>query len=300
MQTIAQGEPVPASLLAPMTDSAYLIDQPAALQERMQQDGYLHFSAVFDSTDVLATREAVFGALATMDEITGRPSDGIFSGRSARRERAGDLGSFWRQVSECWPLRRLSHGQSLHQLTSDILGAPARVQDYVFLRPVNPGKFTHLHCDAPFFTRLTEQVVTVWIALGDVPAQLGPLFVVQDSHRDQALAERYRNFDVVHDKTHKAALDVSPQEYATRHQSVLLTRDFQAGDIVIFGMHTLHGTFDNVATDGRCRLSCDVRYQPANQPADPRYFGTNPTGTTGAGYGELVGAKPLTDDWHIR
>ena len=24
------------------------------------------------------------------------------------------------------------------------------------------------------------------------------------------------------------------------------------------------------------------------------------TGTTGAGYGELVGAKPMTDDWHVR
>ena len=48
------------------------------------------------------------------------------------------------------------------------------------------------------------------------------------------------------------------------------------------------------------RLSCDVRYQPVAEPIDPRYFGPNPGGTTGAGYGELNGAKPLTQAWHVR
>ena len=35
-------------------------------------------------------------------------------------------------------------------------------------------------------------------------------------------------------------------------------------------------------------------------PKDPRYFGVNPGGTTGAGYGELNSARPLNEDWHIR
>ena len=38
---------------------------------------------------------------------------------------------------------------------------------------------------------------------------------------------------------------------------------------------------------------------PAN-PGIRRYFGADPGGTTGAGYGELNGAKPLTEPWHIR
>jgi hypothetical protein len=48
------------------------------------------------------------------------------------------------------------------------------------------------------------------------------------------------------------------------------------------------------------RLSCDVRWQPADLPLDERYFGAHPGGTTGAGYAELVGAKPLTQEWHVR
>jgi len=43
-----------------------------------------------------------------------------------------------------------------------------------------------------------------------------------------------------------------------------------------------------------------VRWQPAADPIDERYFGPRPAGTTGAGYGELNGAKPLTEDWHTR
>ena len=82
--------------------------------------------------------------------------------------------------------------------------------------------------------------------------------------------------------------------------SRVLTTDFGAGDVVIFGMFMLHGSLDNVSPINRVRLSCDVRYQLASEPRTSGYFGTNPTGTTGAGYAELVGAKPLTDAWHVR
>jgi hypothetical protein len=48
------------------------------------------------------------------------------------------------------------------------------------------------------------------------------------------------------------------------------------------------------------RISCDLRWQPAALPIDERYFGPDPTGTTGAGYAELNGAKPLDQPWHVR
>ena len=65
-------------------------------------------------------------------------------------------------------------------------------------------------------------------------------------------------------------------------------------------MTTLHGALDNHSPLGRVRLSCDVRYQPAAEPLDPRYFGADPGGTFGGGYGELNGARPLTEPWHRR
>ena len=64
--------------------------------------------------------------------------------------------------------------------------------------------------------------------------------------------------------------------------------------------YTVHGTLENHSKDNKIRLTCDIRFQPKNEPKDPRYFGTNPGGTTGAGYGELNSARPLNEDWHIR
>jgi len=50
------------------------------------------------------------------------------------------------------------------------------------------------------------------------------------------------------------------------------TADFGPGDLVIFGMRTLHMSTAN-QTD-RVRLSCDVRWQPAAHAVDERYVGT--------------------------
>jgi hypothetical protein len=65
-------------------------------------------------------------------------------------------------------------------------------------------------------------------------------------------------------------------------------------------MYTVHGTFENHTKDNKIRLTCDIRFQPINEPKDPRYFGSKPGGTTGGGYGELNSARPLNEDWHIR
>jgi hypothetical protein len=84
----------------------------------------------------------------------------------------------------------------------------------------------------------------------------------------------------------------------------LLTATFEPGDVLLFGMFLVHGAFDHTGgTEGRSacvRISCDVRWQPASEPRDPRYFGADPGGTFGGGYGELNGAKPLNVDWHQR
>ena len=91
-----------------------------------------------------------------------------------------------------------------------------------------------------------------------------------------------------------------PSKLALSRGVQLKTANFEAGDVIIFSMTLLHGSLDNCSPNGQVRLSSDVRWQPAADPVDPRYVGDNPPGTTGAGYGELNGAKPLTLDWHQR
>ena len=88
--------------------------------------------------------------------------------------------------------------------------------------------------------------------------------------------------------------EVDPVTLVRERGVRLLSTDFRAGDLFIFGGFTLHGSLDNCSAVGRVRLSCDVRFQPAADPCDdPRYFGDDPRGSKGGGYGDMRGAQPL-------
>ena len=49
------------------------------------------------------------------------------------------------------------------------------------------------------------------------------------------------------------------------------TADFKAGDLLLFGMATVHMSTPN--TTQHVRISADVRWQPATEPIDKRYVG---------------------------
>ena len=177
---------------------------------------------------------------------------------------------------------------------------PYVAHDYLFLRPAVPGRSTHLHYDHPFFARGSEKIVTAWTAYGDIPVDEGPLLVVDQSYEFTDLVEATKNVDYESNETPLVQIMQDPSELARTRGVKLKTADFEAGDVILFSMTLLHGSLDNRSERGRVRLSSDVRWQPSIDPVDPRYVGDNPPGTTGAGYGELNGAKPLTIGWHQR
>ena len=295
-----QGQAVPDALIGELPDSAHLLDQPVVLRERLAADGFVCLKGVLDEQLVAAARLEVFERLVEVGEVAPPASAAIATGTSRRDELIADRGLFWKSVSEGPRLRALSHGVAMQRIMALLLAAPARPQDYMFLRAGAPGRATGLHFDYPFFTRAHDQVYTVWTPIGDVPVTDGPLVVVEGSNRFRDLIDPMIGFDVARDSTRKATLSQDAVSFAQQRGTRLLTRNFAAGDIAVFGMYTLHGSLENHSPINRVRLSCDVRWQPAALPVDERYFGVNPVGTTGAGYGELVGAKPLTQEWHVR
>jgi hypothetical protein len=295
-----KGRAVPPSLIEEMTDSAGLMDDPPALRKRLEDDGYLFLGGVLPLEDVLAARREVFERLAQVGEIAPPGEAAIATGRSRRAELAPDLGAFWKSVSEGATLRALSHGDAMARIMALVFGESALPQDYLFLRPAVPGRATGLHFDYPFFTRAHDRVATVWMPIGPVPVSDGPLVVVENSHRLRDLIEPMIGFDISRDNSRKADFGSDAISFAEERGTRLLTRNFEAGDIALFGMYTAHGSLDNHSPIGRVRLSCDVRWQPRSMPIDERYFGPDPPGTTGAGYAELNGAKPLTQEWHVR
>ena len=288
------------NFLGELQQTVQPIHHECELHLKLDRDGYLFFPGLIDTREIQAARSAVFKQLKDVDELEDPYEEGIFSHRSRRDELYKDRGEFWGMVSNGELLRKVSNGPTLQKITSKIFGSPTVGFDYLFLRAVPRGRFTHLHCDSGFFTRFTKKVLTCWIAFTDITLDKGPLFVIEGSHKFMDIRKNFDNFDVVFNKEQKASIDEDPVSFANKRNAKLLTTNFKPGDVLIFGMHTLHGAFENHATDDRIRLTCDIRYQPINEPRDPRYFGVSPEGTTGAGYGELNGARPLTEDWHVR
>jgi ectoine hydroxylase-related dioxygenase (phytanoyl-CoA dioxygenase family) len=293
---MVKGRQVPAAMLGELADSSALLRDPPALRARFKDDGYLFLKGVLSRERVLAARREVFGRMAQVGEIAQPAENGIFTDASRRAELEPDLGRFWKSVSEGPQLRAASHGKEIGAVLSLVFGEPARPQDYMFLRAGPQGRATGLHFDYPFFTRAHDQVATVWLPIGDVPVS----DVVEGSNRFRDLIDPMIGFDISKDNTRKADFGSDAITFAQARGTRLLTRDFEAGDIALFGMYTAHGSLDNHSPINRVRLSCDVRWQPVSLPLDERYFGTNPPGTTGVGYAELNGAKPLTQDWHVR
>jgi ectoine hydroxylase-related dioxygenase (phytanoyl-CoA dioxygenase family) len=297
---IAQGCRVPGELRGEIVDSTILLERPSDLRARLGKDGYVLLRGVVDQQSVLAAREEVFERLASVGEIEQPAVRGIATGKSRRRELASDLGDFWRSVCAGPALREATHGKQMQDVMTLLLGEPAQSHDYMFLRPGRPGLSTRLHYDLPFFARGSERIHTAWLALGEIPISDGPLMIVDGSNHYRDLIDPIRAIDYASSASPTVQVMDDTVRFVTDRDSKLLTTGFSPGDLVVFDMVTLHGTLDNQSPIGRVRLSCDVRWQPAKDQVDPRYHGDDPPGTTGAGYGELNGAKPLTDDWHIR
>ncbi|HIM46433.1 MAG TPA: hypothetical protein EYM34_09245 [Alphaproteobacteria bacterium] len=124
-----------------------------------------------------------------------------------------------------------------------------------------------------FFTRATERVLTCWLGLSDLSVEQGSLYVVEGSHRWKDHISAMRGFDLERaEGKRRATLADNIIRFVEAHRARLLTTRFGAGDILLFSMYLIHGAFDNRAPGKLVRVSCDVRWQPASEPFDPRYM----------------------------
>jgi ectoine hydroxylase-related dioxygenase (phytanoyl-CoA dioxygenase family) len=149
---------------------------------------------------------------------------------------------------------------------------------YKWLRAVGNERFTGAHYDVVYMGRGSSKVNTVWIPLGDVPVPQGTLAICEGSHKSDGfrrLLETYGKVDVDRDNI-PGWFTETPTEILEDFGGRWLTTDFRAGDVLTFGLYTLHASTTN--TTDRFRLSCDVRFQPQSEPIDERWSGSHPAG----------------------
>jgi ectoine hydroxylase-related dioxygenase (phytanoyl-CoA dioxygenase family) len=293
------GLPVPAECLGGLRETTDWRAAPCLLPALLAQDGYVLLRGALAPALVRDARRDVLERLASVGEIAEPLDAAVATGSSRRAALHPDRGAFWRSVCEAPRLRALTHGPALAEISQALLGGPAEPFDFLWLRTMVQGRASPLHFDHVYMNRGTPNLVTAWIPLGDVPLAAGPLVVVEGSHRFEDVAARYRGVDVDRDGL-PGSFPEDAVAFARSRGARLLTTDFQAGDVLLFDMFTLHGSCDNRMGGGRVRLSCDVRWQRAGEARDDRWFGAPPAGHGGLGYGGLNGARPLGEAYLAR
>jgi ectoine hydroxylase-related dioxygenase (phytanoyl-CoA dioxygenase family) len=104
---------------------------------------------------------------------------------------------------------------------------------------------------------------------------MGPLALCLGSNKWPQVRTHYAHSDVDRDH-HTGIFTDDTSELVELLGGQWATTTFEPGDAVILGMYLLHGSLSNMSN--KFRISCDTRYQRADEPMDDRWAGENPRG----------------------
>jgi hypothetical protein len=281
------------SELGMLRESNALTNDPAALRQRMLEDGYLLIRKLHDPARVKAARQVILNNLDANGQIDrAQPLDEAVMAPNARGSFLGGA----KAITHTPEFLGVVESPELMQFFSDFFGAPALTFDFKWLRCVGQGDSTGAHYDVVYMGRGTKNLYTLWTPLGDVPLEKGPLAILQNSHHLERLKQTYGQMDVDRDHV-TGSFSNDPQEMLEKYGGRWLTTEFEMGDTLIFGMYTMHGSLTNVTHN--FRLSCDTRYQRADEPADERWMGENPIAHYAWMKGETVPMEEARQRWGV-
>jgi hypothetical protein len=297
MTTVTVGEhelELGGDALVEMRDSTDLLGDPAALHERLAEDGYLYLRAFHDPDLVRDARRDVLDHVA--EEGLLDPEEPVQDG-VVHPEYFGEgfdmSASSWVHYPN---LEELVEGEAIMDFFADFLDAKPLALDKKLGRAKATGDFTGFHVDRIFMGRGTEDLYTVWRPIGDCPLEQGPLLVCPGSHRHDRLRRTYGQMDV--DGTpFEAHFSEDPHDVIETIGGPLATTDFEAGDALVFGQYLLHGSLSN-QTD-RFRISVDTRYQSIEEPVDGRWVGADPAGHYDWPAEDQLSIGALRDRWAL-
>jgi len=268
-------------------------DDPAELQRRLAEDGYLYLPGFLDPDLIYAARAAVCERLAAAGLLD--PSRPTIEA-AAHPEKTSNFDSNLARQNPA--VERVVYGPELLDFYTRLFGEPVRHFDYTWFRAMSRGQGSTPHCDIVYMGRGTHELLTCWIPYGDFPLEMGGVMLLEGSHRQSERLANYLDVDVDAYCTNRprqvASLEVGPgwshPGYLSKNPATLRAKlggrwltapQWRAGDIITFGMTLVHGGLDNQTE--HMRLSSDTRYQRASQPIDERWIGENPIANTRAG-----------------
>ncbi len=264
-----------------------IVEDGAALRARMQKDGYLYLPGLLDANQVLAARQYVVNRLAELGHLDER-----YPRLDAVAKPGGSSFMPAPLTTGNRALHALLYAGTMMEFYTRFLGGPVRHYDYTWFRSVpGGGSGTQPHCDVVYMGRGTFNLYTSWTPIGDISFDIGGLMILENSHRQKDKLRNYLARDVdtyctnypdageieAGTKTWQdwnGRLSSNPVTLRDKLGGRWLTTEYKMGDVLVFGMGTVHASLDNHSN--RYRLSSDSRYQLASEPVDERWIGENP------------------------
>ncbi len=270
-----------------------VLGDPEALQARMEEDGYLLLRGLQKPENVLRARRSILENLKANGQLD--PSSPLMDGKPGPGAKGAFLGGR-KEVTRTPEFLALVDSPEIMNFFEQFLDGPVLTYDYKWLRVVGPDGGTGAHYDIVYMGRGTRNLYTCWTPLGDVPLEAGPLTVLVGSHRFSRVRETYGEMDVDRDKVTGSFSD-DPVELVERHGGQWQTAEFKRGDVLVFGMFTMHGSLINESD--RFRISADTRYQRADEPVDERWIGENPMAHYAWTQGRTIPMEEMRKKWGV-
>lgn len=240
----------------------YDIDQ---YRETLKREGYLLLRGVLDRKDVLTARHVILSELDGAGFLKSEKS--LMDGEGQDMSVSPNLMSRQDLAHDAAVLNVLESKVLCDLMCSLLACTEVITSQYKWLRAVEKDKFTGCHLDRVYLGDGTSRLLTAWIPLGDIPSHMGTLALADQSHSSERLRhfrETYGQGKVGKDGVQSGWYCSDPNQISNEYGNVRwLTTDFHAGDVCVIGLDVLHMSTTN--TTNRYRLSCDTRWQNANE-----------------------------------
>jgi hypothetical protein len=243
-------------------DATPLLGNPAALRERAAQAGYLFFKRLLPAEPLLELRRQMLticaerGWLAKDRDLMEGMVDVDALNRMPEEEMRTDIGvtnEAYRAVQKLELFHALPHYPNLLALYRILFDAEPLPHPRHIARMITPHRAmfpTPPHQDF-IHIQGARQTWTCWFPVGNCPREMGSLTTLRGSHRN-------------------GVVSVTPAKGAGNLASILCPHeidwvegDFEMGDVLTFDSCTVHRALRSRHRD-RIRLSCDVRFQAAD------------------------------------
>jgi ectoine hydroxylase-related dioxygenase (phytanoyl-CoA dioxygenase family) len=254
------------------------------LRHKLRRDGYLWLQGFLDREAVGEFRGYVVSHL--MDTGIVRPGSdprlGLASGETEARDKVNKR---IMEIVRAAAYEGFCAQERLWRFMDEFLGGIAYLHRRKLLRHTLPDTqaVTPAHYDLVYLRGGTDRIVTVWIPIGDIPAQMGGLVYLEGSHaegvrleaefREKSLelsaAERIDAYNKHMSEGGWISKDLPGM--ADRFNARWLAADYEAGDIMLHSPYMIHASTLNRDPLGRIRLSTDIRYQNVSDEIDIRW-----------------------------